>query len=212
MIIIGAKGFAIEIADLLLFNNPKEKLAFFDDQNVPSSLHILPGAELITNLPELYRRFANQDIQYTLGFGNPLRRFEMYNKLREHQGVLCSTISNKASISSTQTHIGAGCNILSGAIISNQVHIGIGSIVYFNCIITHGCQIGQFAEISPGAILLGNCSVGDFTHIGAGAKILPGIKIGKHAIIGAGAVVARDIPDYSVAIGVPAKVSRLNTI
>jgi lipopolysaccharide O-acetyltransferase len=42
--------------------------------------------------------------------------------------------------------------------------------------------------------------------IGEGAKILKGVRIGEGAIIGAGAVVTKDIPEYSVAVGVPAKV------
>ena len=36
--------------------------------------------------------------------------------------------------------------------------------------------------------------------------ILPGVRIGNHSIIGAGAIVSRDIPDNSVAVGVPARV------
>ena len=42
--------------------------------------------------------------------------------------------------------------------------------------------------------------------VGAGATILPGVTVGKHAIIGANSVVSKDIPDYSVAVGCPAKV------
>ncbi|PLS17876.1 hypothetical protein CVD28_09285 [Bacillus sp. M6-12] len=44
--------------------------------------------------------------------------------------------------------------------------------------------------------------------IGAGAIILPGVKIGNGAIVGAGAVVTKDVPDYSIVIGVPAKILR----
>ena len=50
--------------------------------------------------------------------------------------------------------------------------------------------------------------VGYGADIGIGSVILPGVKIGKNSIIGAGAVVTKDVPDYSVAIGVPAKVIR----
>ncbi|REL33819.1 acyltransferase [Rhodohalobacter sp. SW132] len=46
----------------------------------------------------------------------------------------------------------------------------------------------------------------DGAHIGIGAIIMPGVTIGKGAVIGAGAVVTKDIPDYSVAVGMPAKV------
>lgn len=43
-------------------------------------------------------------------------------------------------------------------------------------------------------------------RIGGNATILPGVTIGKDSVIGAGAVVVNDIPDYSVAVGVPARV------
>ena len=42
--------------------------------------------------------------------------------------------------------------------------------------------------------------------IGAGVSILPGVTIGEYAIIGAGAIVTKDVGDYEVAVGVPAKV------
>jgi UDP-2-acetamido-3-amino-2,3-dideoxy-glucuronate N-acetyltransferase len=41
--------------------------------------------------------------------------------------------------------------------------------------------------------------------IGANATILCGITIGKHALIGAGAVVTKDVPDYAIMIGNPAR-------
>ena len=46
----------------------------------------------------------------------------------------------------------------------------------------------------------------DGAHVGVGAIIMPGVIIGKGAVIGAGAVVTKEIPDYSVAVGAPAKV------
>ncbi len=42
--------------------------------------------------------------------------------------------------------------------------------------------------------------------IGAGATILPGVSVGKHAVVGAASVVTKDVPDYAVAVGNPAKV------
>ncbi len=41
--------------------------------------------------------------------------------------------------------------------------------------------------------------------IGAGATILPGVEVGKHSIIGACSVVTKDVPDYGVVVGNPAK-------
>ena len=46
----------------------------------------------------------------------------------------------------------------------------------------------------------------DDVWLGRRVIIMPGVHIGKGSIIGAGAVVTKDIPEYSVAVGVPAKV------
>lgn len=45
--------------------------------------------------------------------------------------------------------------------------------------------------------------------IGAGATILPGVCVGKHAIVGASAVVTKDVPDYAVVVGNPARVIKM---
>lgn len=51
-------------------------------------------------------------------------------------------------------------------------------------------------------------SIGDGSWLGYGTVILPGVTIGRHVVIGANSVVTRDIPDYSVAVGAPARVIR----
>lgn len=52
----------------------------------------------------------------------------------------------------------------------------------------------------------GCISIGDNVMIGAGTILLPNVKIGSNVIIGAGAIVCKDIPDNSVAVGVPCRV------
>lgn len=50
--------------------------------------------------------------------------------------------------------------------------------------------------------------VGNNVYIGSGAYIMPGVTIGNNVVIGAGAIVTHDIPDNSVAVGVPCQVIR----
>ena len=50
--------------------------------------------------------------------------------------------------------------------------------------------------------------IGDGSWLGHGSVVLPGVTIGRHVVIGANSVVTKDIPDFSVAVGVPAKVIR----
>jgi phosphonate metabolism protein (transferase hexapeptide repeat family) len=48
-------------------------------------------------------------------------------------------------------------------------------------------------------------SIGHDTWIGHGAVVMPGVRIGTGAIVGSGAVVTKDVADFAIAVGVPAK-------
>ncbi len=52
-------------------------------------------------------------------------------------------------------------------------------------------------------------AIGHDTWIGHGAIVMPGVKIGIGSVIGSGAVVTKDVPDYTIMVGVPAKPLRL---
>ncbi len=49
------------------------------------------------------------------------------------------------------------------------------------------------------------CTIGHDTWLGHAATIMPGVSIGNGAVVAAGAVVTKDVPDYTIAGGVPAK-------
>lgn len=49
-------------------------------------------------------------------------------------------------------------------------------------------------------------TIGDDVWIGTGAIVLDGVNIGAHSVIAAGAVVTKDVPEYAIVGGVPAKV------
>lgn len=68
-----------------------------------------------------------------------------------------------------------------------------------NCRIRNGVVVGLAHTDDPVAPV-----IGDNVDIGTGAKILGRIRIGNNVTIGANAVVIRDVPDNSIAVGVPA--------
>ncbi|MBG7610059.1 MAG: N-acetyltransferase [Anaerolineae bacterium] len=108
-----------------------------------------------------------------------------------------------------------------GVQIGDDVKIQNGSYIY------HGTTIEGGVFIGPGVIFtndklprainpdgsskenddweVGETYVMYGASIGAGSVILPGLTIGRFALIGAGAMVTRDIPDYALAIGSPAR-------
>ena len=85
--------------------------------------------------------------------------------------------------------------------LGNNVHITEG--VKF---ITHDGGTLLFRSKIPDLEITKPICVGNDVYIGNNAMIMPGVIIGSKVVIGAGAIVSKDIPDNSVAVGVPAKV------
>ena len=50
--------------------------------------------------------------------------------------------------------------------------------------------------------------IGDGAWLGQNVVVCPGVRIGRGAVVGANAVVRDDVPDFSLAVGVPARVVR----
>jgi serine O-acetyltransferase len=81
------------------------------------------------------------------------------------------------------------------------VYFNGDAVVGANANITHGTMLGQ-ANRGP---MRGSPTLGDRVFLGAGAKIVGRIKVGDDCSIGSNAVVTKDVPNFGVAGGVPAK-------
>jgi acetyltransferase-like isoleucine patch superfamily enzyme len=68
---------------------------------------------------------------------------------------------------------------------------------------------GRARPIMAGPLRFAPVQLGDGCDVGIGAVILPGVTVGKGAQVGAGAVVTRDVPDYAVVAGNPARLIRM---
>ncbi len=120
--------------------------------------------------------------------------------------------------------IGEGSRVMSPltAVRPNQVTIGKNVVVMNGCLMMSAgtITIDDNAQIAANVQLISNnhdpyerqvitCKpvhICEGAWVGAGSTVLPGVTIGKHAIVGAASVVTKDVPDYAVAVGNPAKV------
>lgn len=111
-------------------------------------------------------------------------------------------------------HVAYKCvQILTGIELPCEVEIGRNFVIdHFGGIVVSGfTRFGNDCRIRTGVVIgLARvddpCApvIGDRVDIGAGAKVLGRIRIGNNVLIGANAVVIDDVPDDSIAIGIPA--------
>ena len=87
--------------------------------------------------------------------------------------------------------------------IEDDVLIGSGVHIYVE---NHHFNNPDVSIIYQGHSQAEKVTLGEGSWIGANVIILPGVTIGKNCVVGAGSVVTKNVPDFSIAVGIPAKV------
>ncbi|MGA3030907.1 MAG: acyltransferase [Candidatus Limnocylindrales bacterium] len=137
-----------------------------------------------------------------------------------------TSVWNRAVLRSGAS-LGAECIVGRDAFIDEGVQLGDRVKVQNGALIYHGVTVGNGVFIGPGAILTNDrypravtatgelargddwvvspIELRDGCSIGAGAVVVAGTTVGRFATVGAGAIVTRDVPDYALVAGNPAR-------
>lgn len=102
--------------------------------------------------------------------------------------------------------LGRGSMVFAGSMIQPDVMIGDHCIVNTSCSIDHDSIIGNFVHVAPGCTIANSVNIAEEVLMGIGSTVLPYMNIGKGSTVGAGGVVVKDVPEESLAIGVPARI------
>lgn len=100
-----------------------------------------------------------------------------------------------------------GCNVVISSV--SGIHIGKSTLIAANCCIggaRYYSKVKDKPMMDQGVYSKGPIVIGDDVWIGAGAIILDGVKLGHGCIVGAGSVVTKEVPEYAIVTGVPAKI------
>lgn len=176
-----------KVINKLLFLKKKNKFKNFGQGSLFSGdLNILNG-KYITIGDKCY-----------IGPESRIEAWDKYNNIKFNPEII---IGNDVRINS-RCHIGA----INKIIVGNQCLIGSNVMIIDH---SHGRNTPKELDLHPGDRDLyskGPIIIGEKTWLCENVVVLPNVKIGKCCVIGANAVVTKNIPDYSIAVGNPAKI------
>lgn len=116
--------------------------------------------------------------------------------------------------------IGPGCSVGQNVVVMNGVRIGANVKIQNNVSVYEGVEIEDDVFLGPSMVFTNVYNPRSFisrkdeyrrtlvragASIGANATIVCGVTIGRFAFVAAGAVINRDVPDYALMAGVPAR-------
>lgn len=205
LVIWGASGHALTVADIVRLEGKYDIVGFLDDITFQRRGEAFCGSTVLGGREQL-RELREQGIHHILfGFGNCEARLRLADWVRR-QGFKLGTGIHPRAVVAADVQIGEGTIIAAGAVINPATRIGENVIINTCASVDHECLVEDGCHISPGVHLGGRVTVGKGGWIGIGATVKDRVHIGSGSIIGVGAVVLDDIPEDVVAYGIPAKV------
>src|SRR5690606_14461477 len=144
-------------------------------------------------------------ISYAIVVGEPSTRKKIVEKL-EGPGVrFPNLIHPGVLLGSDAFSLGKGNIICAGCIISVNIDTLDFVILNLSCTFGHDTVINSYSSFMPSVNISGEVVIEEGVYVGTGAKIINQLEIGEYSIVGAGAVVAKSLPAYCTAVGIPAK-------
>ncbi len=199
LILYGAGGHCFATIELINSLQQYKPVCIMDD--APNHNKIL-GVPVVQSLEDVKVK------NIVISVGDNFSRKQIVQKLKRAYNF--PNLIHKSILQYPSVEIGEGVQILPGVVLDAAVKIGDFCIINNHATISHNVTISDYCHIAIHVALSGGVSVGEGTLVGAGSVVLPEIKIGKWVTVGAGAVVTKDIPDYAVVYGNPARIIKYN--
>jgi UDP-3-O-[3-hydroxymyristoyl] glucosamine N-acyltransferase len=155
------------------------------------------------------------------GYTNPVTVIEPNALIRSHTIIYAGcNIGESFSCGHRVTirensKIGKFCRIGTVSDLQGNLEIGDYCWLHSNVHIGQQSKLGNFVFIYPYVVLTNDptppsniCigpTIGDYSQVAVFSVLLPGVKIGKHCLVGAGSIVGKDVADFQLVLGSPAK-------
>ncbi|PKQ17186.1 MAG: hypothetical protein CVT67_01725 [Actinobacteria bacterium HGW-Actinobacteria-7] len=203
LVIMGAGGFAREIADVVrdLGHSGGVELLGFVDRDDSHAGQILNDTPILGTIMQVDR---SQPVHGIAGAGEIAPRKRQVAEMQQH-GIEPLTLIHPSVVMSPFVTVGVGTVITAGTILTNNIVVGDHVILNLGVTVGHDVTIGTHCVLSPGVHISGWCTIEDDCYFGTGSVVLPRVTVGRGATVGAGAVVTKNVEPGVTVVGIPAR-------
>jgi sugar O-acyltransferase (sialic acid O-acetyltransferase NeuD family) len=203
--IVGSGGFSKEVLFLSMQTLNKEHVfkGFIDLNPEYESLTCMDTKFSIIDESFFLKNIKpNKNINIYFAVGTPILLKKIIKKFESY---ITPNLIHPNVIRHQSVEFGKGNIITAGCIFTVDIKVGNFNVFNLNTTIGHDTIIENFNVINPGVNISGGVYVKENNLIGTNATILQYLNIGNNNIIGAASLVNKNVDDYNVMVGVPAK-------
>lgn len=196
ILVVGAGGLAKEVADLVTATG-HEVEAFYAEPTA-EVLHPIEGIALVRDVTQVEATAA------VIAIGDTAARKRLHAELEGHFSF--PFLIHPSAVVSASARLADGVLVMQNAVVNADAVVEAGALVNVACCIAHDCRVGAYSHLAPATQMGGGSIVGEGVFCGTSSVVLPNTEVGAWSVCGAGAVVTADVPDRSLAVGIPARV------
>jgi len=209
ILIIGGEGNGGVVASLIEDNRKRfndlefEVAGFINDFEKGKTINDYP----VMGGTDDINKFLKQDYNFVFAIhmiGRNIFTEQVFNKMNIPLDRFATVIHRSAFVANNAI-LEPGVVIMSNAYIGPKAHIGACSLVLANVLIGHNTTIGPLCHFSVGAIVSSYVKIGKVSDVTLGARVLEKRTLGNYSVAGAHSLVTKDIPDYEIHVGSPAR-------
>lgn len=184
-------------------------IGFIDDADSFQGQKVL-GLDVMGKFQDLFdNKLKNEITDIYCPIGDNLLRMNYLSTLKK-EGYNIPSFFHRTVTVGPDVILGEANYMLPGNMIMPHTKIGDFFMVNMGTTIGHHNTIGDAVFMSSGINIGANLSIGDMAYFGIGSTVMTGIEsIGRESLIGSGSVVFKNVPDFAVMAGNPARVIKI---